>query len=168
MEKFSQKRTKSSKTKYDEIDFSGIIGFEQFLDSDKRRLILNFFLSNEIINLVHDTLFLGKSQINSNTNSGVSSRVVSGKSKSISSNKGFRNSIGYNSKFNNTNNEFFSNPLSNINLPDKDQELFRKTTFPSKSNKLVSQVKHKKATPIGLSFNITGRIKHNNMQYYFS
>ena len=74
-----------------------VIQQEEFLDSDKRKLILNFFLSNEIINLVHDTLFLGKNggnnqlEINDKkTNffgsSNVSSRMTSGKTNTDSSN----------------------------------------------------------------------------------
>ena len=44
----------------------------------------------------------------------------------------------------------------------------RKTSFPKKSDKLVSEVKVKKPVPMGLSFNITGRIKQNNVKYYIS
>jgi hypothetical protein len=117
------------------------------LDSDKRKLILNFFLSNEIINLVHDTLFLGKNggnnqlEINDKkTNffgsSNVSSRMTSGKNISESSKVLGKNTnlnqykyndnmikknenFNDNSKFNNTfnNNKGNLNPYSTNNFP---------------------------------------------------
>lgn len=63
------KQTQSNKNKLQDKLNVDLISYEQFLTADKRKLIINFFLSNEIINLVHDALFVSKSTAAGSINS---------------------------------------------------------------------------------------------------
>lgn len=169
-----QMSKKGNKKEIENIDFSEVVGYEQFMSCDKRRLIINFFLSNDIINLVHDTLFFGKSNntLSGNNLSNMTSRPVSGRSKSVvSSDLQMFNKT--NKQEDNKNNKtgmgfFKNNNFSEDAFNSTSKTLFYKTSFPKKSDKLVSEVKVKKPVPMGLSFNITGRIKQNNVKYYIS
>ena len=136
LEQFSIKKTKNHT--HDDIEFSGVIGYENFLDGDKRRLILNFFLSNEVINLIHDSLFLGRNANFSGyqkLNDFSSSRISSGKTDSLES----------------FNHKKFNSTASNI--------LFKKTNFSKQANALLSEVQYKKPLPSKMSYNITSKMK---------
>ena len=75
LELLSLKQTESSKAKHDYL--AEIPGYEHFLAQDKRNLILNFFLSNEIINFIHDALFVPQTNLNS-TMSSLNERTIKG------------------------------------------------------------------------------------------
>ena len=143
MEHFNQKRTKCNSLKIDDNFFSDIVGYEQFLESDKRKLIVNFFLSNEIVNLVHDNLFLSKNITAGlqRNDSDFSSRETSVRNKSVAS-------------FSKTGMGFTQEKKMGITT----NSLFHKTTFPFQQNKLVTNFKYPKKPPSGISLNIAGKI----------
>jgi hypothetical protein len=129
LELLSLKQTQSSKAKTNEND---LFSFDTFLTQDKKKLIINFFLSNEIINLVHDSLCMSQSN-------NLNSTAVSNHSNALS--------------------------LGNHTATE---ELFHKTSFERKKDSLVSNMQPVKTPPVGLSFNITNKIRTKGMKYYNS
>lgn len=65
LEMLSQKQTDNSKMSRIDEFFSGM-GLESLLTKDKKKMIIKFFLSDDVINLVHDTLFLPNNSLYSN------------------------------------------------------------------------------------------------------
>jgi len=65
LELLSLKQTDNSK-KLRVDDFFHGIGLESLLTQDKKKIIIKFFLSDDVINLVHDNLFLPNNSLYSN------------------------------------------------------------------------------------------------------
>ena len=129
LELLSLKQTQSSKAKTNDND---LFSFDTFLTQDKKKLIINFFLSNEIINLVHDSLCMSQSN-------NLNSTAVSNHSNGVS-----------------------------IGNHTATEELFHKTSFERNKDSLVSNMQQVKTPPLGLSFNITSKIRTKGMKYYNS
>lgn len=65
LEMLSLKQTDNSKKSQIDDFFSGM-GLESLLSKDKKKMIIKFFLSDDVINLVHDSLFLPNNSLYSN------------------------------------------------------------------------------------------------------
>lgn len=130
MDNLKKKNTKSINQRFEEVYLNDIIGYENFQDSDKRKLILNFFLSNDVINLVHDKLFFNKHN-KSDVNPESSNKL--------------------DNILENETTDFLNKKVNNkSNSIGDEQYLFHKTNFPHLNDKLVAKQKSDKVLHTGV------------------
>lgn len=139
-------KTISSKFKIKDIFKEGknIVPYDYFLPSDKMKLITSFFLSNEVISLVHDTLF---AKTNYAKNDIYKLNSYESNNNSILS---YKNSLNNN---NNNQRNFTYTKRNKINVINN---------FKEANNKL------KKMSPFDFSLNVNSKLKNKLEKFYNS